>query len=365
MKRKGNLLSEIVAYENLRLAWLKALRGKRKSSAALLFSRDVDRNLSHIKRRLESTNPGWGDYRSFTISDPKPRVISAASFPERVMHHALMNVLEPLFERGLVHHCYACRKGKGTHAAVLQAFHWCKSGGWFLKLDVRKYFDSIDHAVLKSRLSRIIKDRMVLNHLCLLIDSYCTVAGKGVPIGNLTSQFFANLYLSALDHYVLEKQKPGGYLRYMDDFVVWTTDKGETIRSLNAIGTFCTEHLKLSLKAPVMGRVSMGLPFLGFSITPTGIFLMQKSKRRMEKRARTIEHELLQGRIDEAKAAERAVSVNAAVLLARCRSFRIQLWHGSGFGHEPRQTRRQLEQQCVELHCRQPEQQQPEQPEQQ
>jgi len=346
MKRVGGLLPQIITYENLRLAWLKALRGKRKSNAVLLFSRNVDANIEKIKIRLESDNPDWGNYRSFTITDPKERIISAAPFPERVMHHAIMNVLEPCFERQLIHHTYACRKGKGTHAAVLYAFHKAKGHSWFLKLDVRKYFDSIDHQVLKCQISRLLKDPQLLNHLFLLIDSYHTLPGIGLPIGNLTSQYFANLYLSGLDHFILEQLGPSGYVRYMDDFVLWSDNKADLVAIFQKVEAFCLQNLKLNLKPAILGQSKDGLPFLGFLIKSQGIYLLQKSKQRMKKGAIAIEYELANGQIDENKAAERSISMTAAVLLARCRSFRAKLWHGSRFGHEPRQTRWQLEQQC-------------------
>jgi len=344
MKRYGALLPQIVDYQNLRLAWLKALRGKRKSNGALLFSRNIDINIEKIKTRLQSDNPEWGNYRSFTITDPKERIISAAPFPVRVMHHAIMNILEPCFERQFIHHTYACRKGKGTHAAVLYAFHCGKAKGWFVKLDVRKYFDSIDHQVVKYQISRLIKDTKLLSHLTFLIDSYHTQPGKGLPIGNLTSQFFANLYLSGLDHYILEQLKPTGYVRYMDDFVLWSDSKSDLKFMLSKVEAYCLENLKLNLKPAILGQSTDGLPFLGFQIRSQGIYLLQKSKNRMKKGAIAIERELDSGLINENKAAERAISMTAAVLLARCRSFRGKLWHGSRFGHEPRQTRRQLEQ---------------------
>lgn len=346
MKRFGNLMAQIIDYQNLRLAWLKALRGKRKSNGVLLFFRDLNTNLAAIKKRLESNNPDWGHYRQFTITDPKERIISAAPFPERVMHHAIMNILEPVFERHLIHHSYACRKGKGTHAAVLYAFHQAKARPWFLKLDVRKYFDSIDHGVLKHQLGRLIKDRTLLNHLSLLIDSYQTSPGKGLPIGNLTSQFFANLYLSELDHYILERLKPSGYVRYMDDFVLWSESKADIQSSYEKIEAYCQDRLKLVLKPGILSKTCTGIPFLGFLIKDKGIYLLQKSKKRMKKGALSIARGLLAGTIDEKKASERAVSMNAAVVLARCRSFRCIIWNGSRFGHEPHQTRRQLEQQC-------------------
>lgn len=359
MKRAGNLFERIVDRQNIRYAFMKAIRGKRSSPAVLLFCRHVDSNLDKIRNRLLSLEPGWGRYRSFIITDPKERMISAAPIEERIMHHAIMNVLEPFFERHLVYHSYACRRGKGTHAAVLRAFHNVKSSGYFLKLDIRKYFDSIDHANLKTMISRLIKDGRVLHLLNGIIDSYYTSDGKGLPIGNLTSQFFANLYLSPLDHYIIEKVKPGGFVRYMDDFVLWHKDKNSLKAMRDLVGRYVSENLKLTLKPPIIDSSKNGLPFLGFLIKDSGIYLLQSSKRRIVSRARTISAELAAGIIDERKAAERVTSVHAAVLLARTRVFRVRLWHGSGFGQVPRQTRRQLEQRHILLHRVQPEQQQP------
>ncbi|HHU35982.1 MAG TPA: hypothetical protein GXZ47_02000 [Treponema sp.] len=336
MKRQNHLFELIIEYQNIRLAFIKAIRGKRNSTSVLLFCRNIDKNLAKIRKRLETLNPNWGHYRSFTITDPKERIISAAPLEERIMHHAIMNILEPIFERQLIFHTYACRKGKGTHVAVLYAFRHCKSSSYFLKLDVRKYFDSIDHIVLKQQIFRLIKDTRTLFLLVGIIDSYHTDSGKGLPIGNLTSQFFANLYLSSLDHYILEVLKPAGYVRYMDDFVLWGSCTGELQTMLNQIELFTTENLKLTLKTPVLGKTTQGLPFLGFLIKARGIYLLRTSKSRMRKRVKTIQTELSIGKIDELKAAQRANSINAAVLLARTQKFRATLWNGSGFG--PRQV---------------------------
>ena len=332
MKRTGNLLQYITVYPNIRLAWLKTLRGKRNSPSAVRFARYLDMNLNQVQARLNSLDPGWGNYRKFQIYDPKQRTISAAPIAERVMHHAIMNVLEPVLERPLIYHSYACRQKKGTHAAVMQAFQWSKSAGWFLKLDVRRYFDSIDHHVLYQQLHHIIKDPSVLQILYTLIQSYSTAPGKGLPIGNLTSQFFANLYLSGMDHYILERCRPRAYMRYMDDFVLWAGRKQELTATLDHITLYCQERLALQLKPPVLAPVQDGLPFLGFLIRPHGIYLSQKSKRRMKKRARSIKAALAGGDIDQETAGMRAQSVNAAVKLARSHRFRIQLWHGSSYG---------------------------------
>jgi retron-type reverse transcriptase len=217
MKRQNHLFELIVDYQNFRLAFLRAVRGKKPSPSMMLFRKNLDTNLEHLRNSLTTGEYTWGQYRSFTITDPKPRIISSAPFEDRVVHHAIINILEPLFERRMVYHSYACRKDKGTQRAIMYAFRQCKKSPWFLKLDVHKYFDSIDHGVLKTMLASLIKDGRTLLLLSELIDNYHRDTGKGVPIGNLTSQFFANLYLSGLDHYILEELRPHGYTRYMDD----------------------------------------------------------------------------------------------------------------------------------------------------
>ena len=328
MKRAGRLFESIVDASNLRLAFLKAIRGKRRSADVLLFCRDVDQNLGKIERRLRCLEPDWGHYRQFIVEEPKRRTITASSLEERIMHHAIMNVLEPIFERQLIHHSYACRKGKGTHAAVQQAFHLCKGGRFFLKLDVRRYFDSVDHDILKARLARIIKDQRTLFLLGGVIDSFCTSPGKGLPIGNLTSQFFANFYLSGMDHFVLETLHPAGYVRYMDDFVSWHDDGGVLRRMHGLLEQYADRELGLTLKPPVFGSSPAGLPFLGFRIASDGISLPRKARDRIAGHARDMEKLLRCGGIGEEKAGERMRSVLAAISLARSRGFRVSLWHG-------------------------------------
>ena len=322
MKRANCLFDAIIDYQNIRLAFLKAIRGNRKSPAALYFCKDTDGNLTAIRKALSKVRCDWGGYHSFLITDPKQRRISVAPFEQRIMHHAIMNVLEPVFDRTLIHHSYACRKGKGTHAGVLYAFRQCKLGGWFLKLDIRKYFDSIDQDVLKNGIARHIKDIRVLSLLNDIIDSYETAPGKGVPIGNLTSQFFANLYLSSLDHYILEKLHPNAYCRYMDDFVLWDVSKEALQNMLKKIDAYVENNLLLHLKNPVCAPVKEGLPFLGFLLKKDGIFLTQKSKHRVTEKITTINKAIERGDITEEKAAERALSVFAAIKLARTRNLR-------------------------------------------
>ena len=322
MKRLNLLFDRVTDYGNIRLALLKAVRGNRSSPSAVNYCQNIDANLASLREKLITLNCGWGGYRSFMIQDPKPRIISAAPFEQRVMHHAIMNILEPALERPIIHHSYACRKGKGTRAAVLYAFDKCKSNPYFLKLDIRKYFDSIDQAVLKNRLRRLVKDRRVIFLLDGIIDSYETAPGKGVPIGNLTSQYFANLYLSGMDHYILENLRPSAYCRYMDDFVLWSRSKEKISDFLAETETYIDKNLNLKIKPPVSGKTAAGLPFLGFLVKDKGIYLLQKSKRRVKERAAEISGLLCRNEITEEKAAERARSVFSAIAPARTNRFR-------------------------------------------
>ena len=307
MKRATSLFNQIVSYENVRLAWLKARKGKRSKPVVRNFYKNVNLNLEKVQKNLKSNPPVLSSYTQFTIFDPKERVISVVPFVDRVMHHAIMNVLEPVFERQFIFHAYACRKGKGSHKAVNYAFKKARTHKYFLKLDVRKYFDNIDHLVLKKLLSKIIKDVERLNLLFALIDSYgmvvstgsTTASGKGLPIGNLTSQFFANYYLSLLDHYVLEQLKPCGYVRYMDDFLLFDDSKEKLKIFLTQIENFCKNELILELKPPVLGNCKNGASFLGYLIKSDSVKLTQKSRRRKLAKLKRLNYELKMGWIDE------------------------------------------------------------------
>jgi hypothetical protein len=240
----------------------------------------------------------------------------------------------------MIYHTYACRKNRGTHGAIQYAFSKSKGFHWFVKLDIRKYFDSIKHDVLKRFLARLIKDKETRCILFSIIDSYEAAPGRGLPIGNLTSQFFANLYLSPLDHYILEQLKPSAYIRYRDDFVLWGLTKEYLKDIFPRIREYTVNELRLEVKEPVFGKTEQGLPFLGFLIKRKGIFLLRKSKSRMKKRIDEIKKGVVHGNISEETAARRITSVYAAVHLARTRRFRVRLWYGSGLankvcGHEP------------------------------
>lgn len=201
-----------------------------------------------------------------------------------------MNVCEPVLDRYTIFDSYACRKGKGTHRAVLRAQSFAKRRCWFLKLDIRKYFDSIDHKILQGLLSRRFKDRVVLELLGQILNTYQTKDGKGLPIGNLVSQHLANFYLSFFDHWIKEERRIRYYLRYMDDFLLLGNDKQDLKDELQHIHTFLKEKLALSLKPAIqLNRCIKGIPFLGYRVFPGKLLLSGRSKRRFVNKFRLYE----------------------------------------------------------------------------
>jgi retron-type reverse transcriptase len=337
MRKPAISFEHICSIENLYHAWHKVSLGKSKNAAVIDFYRNLDVNLTIIAETLQSGNYKPGPYNCFLINDPKERIISAPSVVDRVVHHALINHYDPVFDNHLIYDCYACRKNKGTKSAVLRAFHFSKSflsapPGYFLKLDVRKYFDSIDHRVLKDALVKIIKDKKALDLFYTIIDPKISVSNKGLPIGNLTSQYFANHYLSAFDHHVKEQLRIKKYIRYMDDMLFFSESKSY-LKDLYAVSvSYMRDRLGLVLKPPIISLVEKGAPFLGFLIRPKGIYLQRKLKNRYKSRLLEIDHALKHGLMDETEAGKRIESVTAHLLLARSRKFRNTILSGRVLG---------------------------------
>ncbi|MBQ9238127.1 MAG: group II intron reverse transcriptase domain-containing protein [Treponema sp.] len=319
MKRSSHIFEKICTIENIHLAFYKAAKQKRTSKSYLTFRTNCEQKLNEVRCSLSQGTYTPGAYKTITITDPKQRIISIAPFSDRIVHHAIMNVLEPLFERQMICHTYACRKHKGTHRAARYAFQKAHGSEWFLKLDVKKYFDSISHEVLKRHLFRIIKCERTLALLCTIIDSYtaplsadssdaCT---RGLPIGNLTSQFFANLYLSPLDHFVVEKLHPNGYVRYMDDMILFFASREAAKNALCAIECFCATVLNLQFNAPTVAQTKCGIPFLGWRILPHRVALLQKTKRRMKRTLHRIQTDWERGTISDDTAFMKAMCVTS------------------------------------------------------
>ncbi|HOK06311.1 MAG TPA: reverse transcriptase/maturase family protein [Syntrophales bacterium] len=297
MMSAGDLYRQIADRDNIRLAFLKAARGKQARRDVIDFRKNFEENIEKIHGQLEDRNPDIGHYRYFQVYDPKKRLICAASFPERVLHHAIMNICEPVLESYAIYDSYACRKGKGGQKAILRAQEFAGRFDWFLKLDVRKYFDSIDHAILLGALARRFREKDILLLFEKIMSSYEVETGKGLPIGNLISQHLANFYLSVFDHWIKEERKVRGYVRYMDDFLIFDDDRDKLMHvELPAIKDFLQARLSLTVKPDIqMNRCARGIPFLGYRVFPQKILLSPRSKRRFVNKFRLYEGKQMNG----------------------------------------------------------------------
>lgn len=281
-----HLYEQVYAWENLLLAWRKARKGKRGQVPAATFEFNAAENLLTIQEELRTQTYQPGHYVSFTIHEPKRRLISAAPFRDRVVHHALCNVIEPLFERRFIADSYANRKGKGTHAALDRCQAFARLYRYVLQCDVQQFFPAIDHTILLASLQRVIVDPAVL-WLCqtiltsgvgVLTDAYDMVyfpgddlfalqRPRGLPIGNLTSQFWGNVYLNQLDHFVKRELKCKAYLRFVDDFLLFGDDKATLWHWRQAvIGYMASLRLTLHEARCQPRPVTEGMPFLGFVV---------------------------------------------------------------------------------------------------
>ena len=285
MKRNNRLLQRVLHEDNLLLAFWKASKGKRYARQVLAYQSALDENLRRLGREIGLGCVGVGDYRHFMVYEPKARHICACAFREQVLHHALMNVCHDSFERVQIYDSYASRKGKGTYAALKRSMEYSRRYSWFMKLDVRKFFDSIHHDVLKAQLCRLFKEAGLLQMFYAIIDSYAHTPCRGVPIGNLTSQYFANHYLSGLDHFIKDNNSMPAYVRYMDDMVLWSDDKAQ-LKDMHAqITEYTGRQLRCELKPVLLNRTAAGLPFLGYRVFQHHLRLLQQSKQRFIKKA--------------------------------------------------------------------------------
>ncbi len=288
MKTYRNLYPQITSFENLYWAYRAARKGKRGNLSVAQFERRQEEELFALQDALQEQTYTPGGYHSFYIHEPKRRLISAAPFRDRVVHHALCQVIEPIWERRFISDCYANRIGKGTHRAIDRAQELSRRYPYVLQCDVRQFFPSIDHAILRRELGRLIGDPQVL-WLCdaildsgrgVLADEYdmtwypgddllAALRPRGLPIGNLTSQFWANVYLNDLDQFIKRELKCPAYLRYVDDFLLFSESKQQLWDWRSAV-IERLGRLRLSLheQQAQIYPCSTGVPFLGFRSYP-------------------------------------------------------------------------------------------------
>lgn len=287
------LFYRLVSLENLFDAWHRFCKGKRSRQDVMEFEYHLEDNLFALRDSLLKGTYRHDLYQSFTIFDPKQRSIHKASVRDRVVHQAVVNVVEPLFEKQFIYDSFSCRLEKGTHAAVnrLRAFLRQESLNntktiYALKCDIRRFFASVDHCILLSFLKRRIQDRLTIKLLENIIGSFFVTTHCGIPLGNLTSQLFANVYLHEFDRYVKHELRVRHYLRYCDDFVILTPLRSEAFDLAERIGAFLNNRLKMQLhpNKVTVRTWEQGIDFLGYVLLPHATVIRTKTINRMLKR---------------------------------------------------------------------------------
>lgn len=281
MKRIGNLYQEIISIENLNLADLKAQKGKSKQYGVLRHNKNPEQNIWNLHNMLLDKVYKTSEYDIFKVFEPKEReVFRLPYFPDRITHHAIMNVLEPVFMKVFTADSYSCIKGRGIHKAsfnLRKALKNVEETQYCLKLDIRKFYPNVDHEILKSLLRRKFKDKDLLWLLDEIIDS-----APGLPIGNYLSQYFANFYLTYFDHWIKEDLGIKYYFRYADDIVILNSDKEKLHQILNLIKSYFELNLKLEVKNnwQVFPIKSRGIDFVGYVHFHNHTLLRKSIKKR-------------------------------------------------------------------------------------
>lgn len=270
MRKNYQNYSQIISWDNIYLAYKKAAKGRYYRQDILIFNSKLEENLLLIKKQLEEENYHFGPYRKRIIHEPKRRVISIAPFSDRIVHHAICQVIEPFFDKGFIFDTYACRINKGNQAAIKRLHHWLLGGHfkWAWQGDIYHYFSSIDQQILLKEINRSFNDQKIVKLLGKIIASYTNDIGQqiGLPIGNLTSQLFANIYLNPLDQFIKRKLKQRYYIRYMDDLLILDNDQEQLKKSWLKIDDFLLDNLKLILhpKKVQIVKIKNGFNFLGY-----------------------------------------------------------------------------------------------------
>lgn len=317
MKSYKNIYPNICAYANLHESWRKAARGKRKAPEVAGFEYFLTNNLIQLEEELQSQSYHPGPYRHFYITQPKLRRISAAPFRDRVVHHALVRQIEPIFEARFSRDSYACRRGKGTHAALARCQEFARRYRYVLQADIVQFFPSVDHAILREILFHRIADEQTRWLMDQILDSGAGVLAneydmvyfpgddlfaanrpRGLPIGNLTSQFWANCFLNELDQFIKRDLNCAAFARYVDDVLLFSDSKKQLWGWKRALLDFLPRlRLTLHERSSTVYPVSHGIPFLGFVTYPTHRLLKRRNgiafRRRLKAQLRRLSAGLL------------------------------------------------------------------------
>jgi len=332
MVKVNHIFEKIISLENLFLAWQEFKRGKRKKSDVMVFEFKLEDNLFKLHWQLKNNYYQHGAYQCFSICDPKPRRIHKASVRDRILHHAVFRVLYSIFDPMFISDSYSCRLNKGTHRGVARLEYFTKRAGrhykdncFVLKCDISKFFASIDHDILKHLIHRRISDSSALNLIDIIIDSYSKFENKkGLPLGNLTSQLFANIYLDELDKFIKHRLKARFYLRYTDDFIIVNQDENYLKRLIPDINEFLRQDLKLDLhpEKVMIRKLRQGIDFLGYVALPHYRVLRTKTKRRMFKKLKGKQAQFYSGEISRGSYEQARQSYFG--ILSHCNSYKLR-----------------------------------------
>ncbi len=302
MKTYKNLYEKVSSLENLERAFRKARRGKSKKQYVIAFENNLKNELQQLHNELTSFTYQPQQLKRFIVRDPKTRTIHASNFRDRVVYHALVNILEPIFEQSFIYDSYASRKGKGTHNALLRFDIFkrkvSRNGkllhehfdnnhiiGYAFKADIKKYFDTVDHEILMNIIGKKIQDKNVFWLIKRILNNFDTnIKGKGMPLGNLTSQFFANVYLTQLDYFVKYKLQVKYYIRYVDDFIILDVNKSKLVEYQERIRDHLAA-LKLELHPDKSKIIPLrnGVSFVGYRIFYHYKILRKSNRKSFEK----------------------------------------------------------------------------------
>lgn len=315
------LFDQVASFTALRRAALRAARGHRRRADVAAVLVDLEREVLAIERRLRDGSWAPAPLTTFPIRDPKPRIIAAAPFRDCIVHHAICAAIEPWLESAADPDSYACRIGKGNHAAVRRVRALAARSPWYLKIDVRHYFEHVPHGLLLDDLARLLPDRSVHPLIAAVLAGGATAPGLGLPIGALTSQHLANLYLGHLDHFARDQLRVDGWVRYMDDMVAFGADKATVRGWAGALGEEARRHgLVLKDEVTVVAPVHIGVPMLGFRVWPGLARLAAARARRFRRRMRVAQSHAAAG--NEGGAARSAQSLVAWVAAGDSLAFR-------------------------------------------
>jgi len=305
MKTYNHLFPQIYSFDSLYAAYRRARRGKRQHPGVLRFEQNLEGELIQLQNELIWGEYETGPYRMFHVYEPKTRLAASLPFRDRVVQHSLVAAIEPIWESRFIDHNYACRPGRGMHRGADQAQQWLREvyaqhgRVYVLKADVAKYFPSIDHAVMKALLRR----RIACPRTLALSEGIIDTWRQGLPIGNLTSQTSANVYLHELDTFVKHDLRAPRYARYMDDFLIIHHSKPQLHAWRREVAEWLQTSLRLQLNRktqvfPVSAKRGRALDFLGYRIWRTHRRVRKDSVKRMQRRLRSLEREYARGRID-------------------------------------------------------------------